>query len=562
VLTYEALLPRLDAQVESALLRQVVDENSPDCGGFVSEGVAGGTNLSTVASLGYAYLLAGSRYHQSPELVDRILLAARFGRAARRASGRFDLVTTNFDSAPDTGFLVQAISPVVAAARRGGESGDTGAAEIAEVLGEIVLTAAPGMASGGFHTPNHRWVLVSALSQAAALYPHLDVMGTVEAYLSETVDINGDGEYIERSTSVYNAVCNRSLRIAADALGRPELLEPVRRNLDLSYHLLHADGSVVTSVSRRQDRGRRAVPIGLVDSFYALARMDGNGYFAAVADWLYGLSPGGLPWTLHPFLEHPEWRTDDLEREPLPTEYSRVYETAELWRVRRQRMSATVASGLTSPFSLRFGEVELTSVKVCASYFAVSQFRGEGFKASEGRVELTHAGRGRSHDSPVYYHPLGRPVSPEAWMDTRRQRDVYALPPLVMRMTAEETPGGFDLRVVTEHGLDRVPFQIACDFAQGGELELDCGVLQCRQGETVLLKSGFATYHVGADAVSVGPGAHAHRMWAMRGSEAAPEAFRVLLTFLTPVDTVLKVRYGRWSAGQEALVPAGGQGDT
>ena len=191
------------------------------------------------------------------------------------------------------------------------------------------------MADGGFHTPNHRWVLVSALAQTRALFPDLDVMDTIEAYLAETIDINADGEYTERSTGVYNAVCNRSLRIAATALDRPELLDPVRKNLDLSYHLLHADGTVVTSVSQRQDRGTQTIPVGLVDSYYAMARMEENGFYAAVADWLFDLEPGGLPWTLHPFLEHPEWREDNLKREPLPDSYSKVYPVSGIWRVRR-----------------------------------------------------------------------------------------------------------------------------------------------------------------------------------------------------------------------------------
>ena len=572
MLTYDALMARLDGQIAALLPRQVMDRGRPDCGGFVSDGMAGASNVSSVTSLGYAYLLEGSRFYRSEEILERILMGAEFGRKARRASGRFDLITTNFDSSPDTAFLVKALSPVVKAARKGSASGDSGAGEMAEALGEIVRTGAPGMVSGGFHTPNHRWVLVAALSQALELFPDLKVMETIEAYLAERIDINADGEYTERSTAVYNAICNRSLRIAAEALDRPELLEPVRKNLDLSYHMLHADGSVVTSISSRQDRGQRVVPAGLADSYYALARMERNGFYAAVADWLFDLSPGGLPWTLHPFLEHPEWREDDLERETLPDSYSRVYPTSGLWRVRRGQMSATAASGITAPFSLKHGQVELTAVKVCASYFGTSQFVGEAFREEEGKVRMTHPGRGwhrttgrfqppgrpgeqgQWHESPGYFHPLGEPVAQGRWMEARGRREYFAVPPLAMDLTVEEVEGGFDLRIATSEGLDRVPLQIECDFVPGGEVDFESGVIQGSAGETAFLKSGYAVYHTGNDAISVGPGAYTHRMWQMRNSEPAPEAFRILMTLLTPVDRVLEVRCGTWSSATEGIL--------
>ena len=35
----------------------------------------------------------------------------------------------------------------------------------------------------------------------------------------------------------------------ADHLGRPELLDDVRKNLEIMTHLFHEDGTVVTSIS-------------------------------------------------------------------------------------------------------------------------------------------------------------------------------------------------------------------------------------------------------------------------------------------------------------------------
>ncbi len=551
MLTCESLLPMLDARVASILLRQVLDRSRLDYGGFVEDGVAGGTGVGQVVPLCYAYLMEGSAHFRSTEILERILLGAGFGRRIRRESGRFDLVVTNFDSAPDTGFLVQSMAPVVAAAREVAD--DAGAGEIAEALGELIRTAAPGMAEGGFHTPNHRWVLVSALAQARALFPDLDVMDTIEAYLAETIDINADGEYTERSTGVYNAVCNRSLRIAATVLDRPELLDPVRKNLDLSYHLLHADGTVVTNLSQRQDRGTRTIPVGLVDSYYAMARMEGNGFYAAVADWLIDQEPGGLPWTLHPFLEYPEWREDSLKRESLPESYSKVYPVSGIWRVRRGGMSATTASGITSAFSLKYGEAELTALQVCATYYGTGQFVGEDLREEEGGIRITHPGRGWHYDSPGYFHPLGEPVEQTQWEEARWRRRFSAVPPLAMDLTVKEVQSGFDLRIVAD-AMDRVPLQIACDFAPGGELDLDSVAVQGIAGQTAFLKTGYATYHVGGDAIAVGPGAYAHRMWQMRWSEQSPEAFRILITLLTPVDRTLEIRCGAWSEATEGIL--------
>ena len=51
----------------------------------------------------------------------------------------------------------------------------------------------PGMLKGGFHTPNHRWVLSAALSLSLELFPDMDGLEVVEQYLAETIDINADG---------------------------------------------------------------------------------------------------------------------------------------------------------------------------------------------------------------------------------------------------------------------------------------------------------------------------------------------------------------------------------
>ncbi len=550
MIAYAPLVGELDQQVEGVLTRQVLDAASPYCGGFMdSDRLVGSQSISAVASLGYAYLLPESRHYRSEEFLQRILLAAEFARRHRNPSGCFDLLTTNFDSAPDTGFVVQAIAPVVFAARQQ-TTDDAGAAAIAEALGELIRTGAPGMVAGGFHTPNHRWVLVAALAQAQALYPELEVGETVDAYLDEGIDINADGEYSERSTGVYNAVVNRALIRAAHVLERPDLLEPVRRNLDLSYHLLHADATAVTSISKRQDRDTRAVPTGLADGYHALAHLDDNGLYAAVADLL--VARGGGLVCLPNYVLYPEWRADCLKRTPLPEHYSRVYPASGLWRVRRGAVSATAAAGLTAPFSVVCGQAELAAVKISSTYFATGQFVGEEFAASGKGVRMQHKGRNRIYPEKdyvggIYWLPIAEQVNADNWSQVRGRRETYELPPLEVELHIEPVTGGFDLHIRTSGGVEGVPFQIEGVFAPGGTLEMDSALVEGRAGHTVFLKAGHALYRVGDDAIRIGPGAMEHTMWRMRNSEINEGRLRVLIALRTPVARTLEIRCGQWS---------------
>ena len=563
---YRRMLALFDEQIPALVSRQIDDPQHPEVGGFLgADGLAGSNQVSSASTYGYAYLLPESRHCGDTDLVERIERAAEWGRRRRTPAGRFELLATNFDSSPDTGFTIQGMGPVVRAARKAEAAGDDGARRIALALGELIHTAAPGMVAGGFHTPNHRWVLVSALAMAVELFPDLDeqVRPTIEAYLAETIDVNADGEFIERSTSVYNPVVDRSLRLAAESLDRWELLDPVRANLELSYHLMHADGTVVTSVSNRQDRGARVVPVGLADSYYTVARRDNDGRFAAIADWL--LERGGGGGSLEPFLTHPEWRDDgDVVRRAPETAYRKYYPTARLWRVRRGATSATLAEGLDTPFSLRHGAAELSAVRISSTYFATGRFVGTDMAPIDGDrgARLHHAGVNpiypeKLYDRPIYWMPIGDGTKVDAgnWQEVRGRRDTFELPPMAIDIEVCEIEQGhamdgaaFDLRTTTSGGVDGVPVQLELLFEPGGTIEVEGAILEAHAGTTLFLKGGDAVYRVGDDEITVGPGHCAHTMWKMHNSPDAPQAFRLLIALLSPVDHTFRIRTARFNA--------------
>ena len=554
---YGQVIRELEISLPRLLARQIVDERSTDCGGFMDgDGLVGPNSVSSASTLAYAYLLRESSHYQNPKLLERILMVGDFGRRRRRPSGNYDLLITNFDSSPDTGFITKSLAPAVKLARVA--EGDEGAQQIAESLGELILSGVPGMVNGGFHTPNHRWVLVAALSLAKELFPDIEVQDTIEAYLAETIDCNADGEYIERSTGVYNAVVNRSLILASQALSRPELLDPVRRNLDFNYHMLHGDATVVTSISRRQDRGARSVPTTLADGYQAMAHIDDNGFYAAVADWLVEQGKSSIV-CLPNFALNPAWRTVEVAREKLPTSYAKSFPVSGLWRVRRGGASATAAAGLTSPFSVVYGQAEMT-LKLCSTYFATGQFVGEDFVGSEREAHLQHMGHNKIYPEKdyrggIYWLPIDEQVDAENWQEVRGRRATYELPPLQVSLRMVSVEGGFDLHLATSGGLDGVPFQIEFSFTPGGTLETQNVLLEGKEGNTAFLKRGTALYRVGNDAISVGPGSHAHSMWAMRNSESSSDVFRLLITDMAPLERTIQIRCGTWSATEKKLLP-------
>lgn len=549
---YEPILRDLTGAVRASYPRQVLDPQRPDYGAFLSarDGCANPdhtANAHDLASICYAFLADDSDLAGDDGLFARIGPAIAFQRRWQRPTGLIDLISVNWESPPDTGFTVQLLAPVVALARERAEAGDERAGTIATDLGEYVRTAALGMIGRGFHTPNHRWVVCSALAQAMSLFPELPAQEYVTAILDEGIDINADGEFTERSTGIYNAVCNRSLRLMADHLDRPELLDHVRKNLDLMTHLFHGDGTVVTSISNRQDRGQRVVPLSLGDSFYDLARRDGNGTWAQMADQLLATGEDAMHaiWLLHPFIAHPEYRQDMLPRAPLPDDFSRVFPVAGVWRVKRGPLSATAASDNTVAFALRYGEVDLKAVKIAGTYHSTAFFAADTLAETADGVRLVHQGATRR--LPGYELPLDRPVPIGEFGALRPLRDRWTLPVLDQTLDIREVPGGFDLHLRTEGGLDRITFQIECCFSGPGEWETADQVIPVADGQTAILKAGHGIFRRGDDAISIGPGHIAHRMWQMRGTELEPDSFRVLITLQTPIDRVLEIRYGKWS---------------
>jgi hypothetical protein len=521
-----AILKRHDENVAHLLERQVTDAASRWRGGYLDDSglcnphSAGGILDAFTA----AFLHPGSRYHRAPLLVERMRLAAAHLAARQNPEGNIDLVTTNFNSPPDTGFVVHNVATAACLARRYGLD------EVFGLLQPFLRRAGAGMARGGIHTPNHRWVVASALAQINELLPDPSYVRRIDQWLGEGVDIDADGQYSERSTLVYNVVTNRALIVLAAKLNRPALLDPVRRNLDALLYLLHPGDEVVTEISRRQDLNARGTVAPYWFALKYMALQDGDGRFNALARRWLPRAAG-----LSALMEYPELLEPGPPDAPLPDDYERSMPALGIVRLRRGPRSATLLLGGGSRFfTFRNGGAIVHAVRFASAFFGKGQFvpqraqkRGSGYYF-EQRLE---AG---------YYQPLDPPrrVAPEEIGAVRSRRRVTEICRLEQSAEVRETPRGFELRLRSQ-GTSDVPVAVEINLGEGGRLE-GCVPLP-GLADAWLLETGQAGYRLGNDALRFGPGTASHRYVQVRGAEPRLPGESVYLTGLTPFDHTLRI---------------------
>ncbi|MCS6951606.1 MAG: hypothetical protein RMK57_03645 [Bryobacterales bacterium] len=523
-----AVVRRHDERVATLLNQQITDPGSPWRGASLDQfGLCFPVSASgMLEAFAAAFLHPASRFHRDLALVERMRLAAGYLERAQNPQGNIDLVTTNFNSPPDTAFVVHGVATMGVLARRAGER------ELEALAEPFLRRAAAALATGGVHTPNHRWVICSALAQVNELYPHPAWVRRIDQWLAEGVDIDGDGQYTERSTAIYNAVTNRALVVMAAKLARPELLEPVRRNLECMLYLLHPGGEVVTEISRRQDAGERGDMGRYWFPLRYLALRDGDGRFAAL---VHRLEPDHA--SLPALMEYPELNQELPSPAPLPEDFEKHFPELGIVRLRRGPVSATIFSGTGRFFALRHGEAVMAGLRVAAAFFGKGQFVPQRLERSRDGWELSQ------RIEAGYYQPLDPPrrVTPAMWYATQGERRQSEICQFEYRATVTELRDGFRVRLQAA-GTPGVPVAVEINFREGGELQ------GCEPApdapQAWLLRGEHGTYRAGGWQLRFGPGRCEHRYTQVRGAAAKLPGPSVYVTGFTPFAHTLTFRTG------------------
>jgi hypothetical protein len=485
---------------------------------------------SDVQALTAAYCASESAYYQSETLIAPLDKAGRFFLAAQHPDGTID--SGNLQSPPDTGFVVETLATAFSVLRRR----ETAALQPVNVMFEKFLRAAgEPLVTGGVHTPNHRWVICEALTRLNALFPNPKYVRRIDDWLGEGIYQDADGQYPERSTGIYSRVEDAAFVTMARLLKRPQLLDPVRRNLAMNIYYTHPDGEIETVGSRRQDQAMMRSAAGYYLEYRFLALQDRHRLFAAMARMIETSQRdrAQLVDKLIYFLDEPLLKEKLPEDEALPTDYAKVFPHTALARIRRGRVSATiyggsdwplgVASGLASNptfFNFRKGGAVLEAVRMGANFFSKGYFRSAGLQVNGNQYLL------RQRLEVPYYQPLAAsernargdypltPAEDRFWSKLNfPKRRMSEVKHLEQRVTITEKAGVFELAFDVA-GHNDVAVTVELGFRRGGKLE---GVRQA-QPNSFFLEKGDGRFRVGDDVIEFGPGQAEHQFLNLDGA--------------------------------------------
>ena len=545
-----------DRFVLCALRNQIRDADSPDYGGFyvANKGFSEPSQAARcIDVLLSAYYHPDSRYYRQQRLLESARLYASNLLCEQHEDGTLDLKETNFHDATAAAFAVQVLAYTyrLLAARSEGTHAES---ELADMLLQFLRQAAKGISGGGFHTPNHRWVMASALSLLWNVLGDERLREEAMLILREGIDCDEEGEYTERSVGIYNAVNNRSLIILSEELRMPELLQHVRRNLDMVLQYIEPDGTLFTLNSTRQDYGEAIYPIPYYDNYTWMAWKSRDRRFAAISQSLLRRadmlaqradSPDSLihalpfPHHLTQMLLNPELADAEATDEPDEPEErcERWFANSGVVRMRPGRHSSiTLLENNSSFLKFQYGSNKVY-MKFASSFFAKGQFKAESICKTDRGYRL-----GCQRDW-GYVRPFPNGSASPVWEEMdHSSRAKVNMQHYEVTVDVIPEPDGVVLEI-DAGGVAGLPCKLEWILEPGGMLETEDSILRGDEGRSVILKKGDAAYTNRGNRILLQGGFGEHLYTTdMRGSEPQTmNLFTVYMTAFTPFHRRVRI---------------------
>ncbi len=548
---YKKLLELADRTVPGTLKRQCTDVMDPEYGGFpdMGKGFSEPANvIGTAVNLMVFYYNELSEHHRDEQLLKAAHIAIDYGLSKQHKDGTIDLVETNFHCAATIGFSMQRVIPGYRVIKKYNQHTPEEDDFQAKVL-HYIEKSAQAMKTGGFHTPNHRWVIASALALCSNELDRPDLLEDIDLYLKEGIDCNEYGEWTERSAGIYNKVNNDGMIIMAEELGKWELVEHAGRNLYMMFTYLDPDDSLFTMNSHRQDIGKQMYPMRYYENYLMAAHYLDNGHFAYMADYLFNMvnpylkDPSPLSWAHIPKCIA-RYMLQDFLREEEPekvkydwTDYEVFYEDSNIARIRKGDVITTVIGD--NPMFLRFqnGRNQVT-FRYAASFFGT-----EG-RFIPGNIEKIDGGYRLHYRSDWgYVRPLGKPDRPVKDGHTNiEHRERVNMQFFEVDIDVFPSDDGIRLEL-DSRGVENLPCKLEMIFKAGGYFDSAQAQFQAGENQHILVKYGSYKYVDGQDTIEVdGAFGNTYYHSQLRGSlPPVDKAFTVYFTDRSPTKRTINI---------------------
>lgn len=488
-----------------------------------------------------AYYTPESAYYSDSDMLERATLAMEYALRLQNDDGTLDLSSTNFHDAAETAFAVNAIYPaysVLHALTKHTPQEDTLEARLAQFYNR----SADGILKGGFHTPNHRWVLSAALASIARLVGRTDCLEYMHRFLAEGIDCDEEGEFTERSAGVYNIICDNALFTIANERFMPELYSHISRNLNMVMMYIEPDGYINTMNSTRQDKGMQPESTIYYGCYLSMALKSRDAGFAWMADTMLealeaqaALDPYHI---VEPFLFMHLFLLDrklideqhDIAAAKPSFEYDHFFKASGIVRRRAGDFTATIVRDQPDFLKLQY-ERHVVTLRFAGSFYARGQFAPQSIQRIQDGYRLLY------HDRWGYKRPFVQPPETSDWrqMDHTKRENV-SMQDFDMQVDVLFTDSGvrLDMKVT---GCENVPVKLELIVEPDGKYSVDDMEMWLRKGAYVYQKCDGATYqYADLRTLSISGGFFAHTFGEhMRGTiPGEQESASIAMTTFSP----------------------------
>ncbi|RXK48973.1 hypothetical protein [Aquirufa rosea] len=467
-----------------------------------------------------------SSLYQSQTHVEKAIQACQCLLKMQHADGTIDLLSTNFHSTPDTAFVVEKLSVAYLLLQK--NNADNRYTSLMKPLETFLKRCGESLIVGGIHTPNHRWVVSGALAHLYKIWPDPRYKARAEQWLQEHIDLDPDGQYTEKSAGIYSAIINKALLAVYQVFKKPELLDVIRKNLEMTLYYVHPNMEVVTDASNRQDKGG----ISMFENYYYgyryLAILDKNPRFAAMCRLIEKAYFPRIGTHIENFLEEPFLWQELPEGNNIPINYVKSFPYSGILRIRRNRWDSTILVNNPNFLTFQHGNATLQGLRLAASFFGKGQFQSHEIQQDGDTWVLQ-----QKLDGPYFQPHQKEQIAPDGdWekmpRSNRQQSEVQYLE---TRIQIKERDGGLMIDIHMK-GTDGVPVSLELIFRGDGRFE---GVIPSgKENNTYLLKEPEGKYTLGDDSIRFGPGRAEHKNIHLRGALAFAQAPSVYITAFTP----------------------------